>query len=209
MRSYGPCRVISLPGETVEHLVFESRWTKGKWCKWYVCTFLHILLADYCHKVWMKGWQIQLARGIAINNCCSCSWNWHWEEPVLSAVAAAIAAVRCCSSIIWLWEAAPMSKELPLRGSIPMPAAFTVSHLQVSFQALWLYLCRVRYTCFSDTGCTSLWLQPFVMSATSIILSLPQILQGSLLALGCVGLRPGSSWSYTWAFHPACGQHGA
>lgn len=41
MRSYGPCRVISLPGETVEHLVFESRWTKGKWWKWYACISLH------------------------------------------------------------------------------------------------------------------------------------------------------------------------
>lgn len=170
---------------------------------------LTVSLADYCHKVWMKGWQIQLAGGIAINNCCNCSWNWHWEEPVPSAVVAAMVTVRCCSSIIWLWEATPMSKDLRLRGSIPVPAALTVPHLQVRFQALWLYLCRVRYTCFSNTGCTSLWLQPFVMSATTIFLALPQILQGSLFALGCVGLCPGSSRNYMWALHPACGQHGA
>lgn len=47
------------------------------------------------------------------------------------------------------------------------------------------------------------------MSATTVILALPQTLPGSLLALGCVGLCPGSSRKYTGALHLACGQHGA
>lgn len=186
MRSYGPCRIISLFGDTVEHLVFESRWTKGKWYKWYVYTFLHAATCGLISRLLSQNSNERITELAGV-------------LPLITAAAAARTGTRTASAIgcccchgfcqVLLQHHLALggnTHELPLRGSIPVPAALTVPHLQVRFQALWLYLCRWRYTCFSNTGCTSHWLQPFVMSSTAVILALPQTLQGSLLALGCV-----------------------
>lgn len=186
MGSCRPRRVISL-GRLWNNWSLKASGRRGSGVHG-ISTFFDVLphvvlLADYCHKIWTKGSQIQFA----------------WILPSVTAAARTGTRKRQCHRLLllsWLPSgAAAVSPgsgrpcawartHLPPRDGIQAPTACAVPHPQVRIRALSIHPC-------GDTPASLMlwlylsWLKPFVMlSATSVALTLPRFLPGSITCTG-------------------------